>query len=107
MGTACYRKGILWDFEARQICLIHQKHAIKQREKMVLSQPSNWFVTKYREKFVLVINAVTQKHIEGEIYFFDSRECRTSNLKREWGYSRNFSLNRRIRRTGSGRSVWV
>jgi len=75
--------------------------------KMVLSHPSNWFVKKYREKFVLVINAVTQKHIEGEIYFFDSTECRTSNLKREWEFSRNFSPNRRIRRTGSGRSVWV
>ena len=74
--------------------------------KMVLSHPRNSFVKKYREKCVLVINAVTQKHIEGEIYFFNSGECRTSNLKTEWGFSRNFSPNRRIRRTGSRKSVW-
>jgi len=46
MDTACYRKGILWDFEAREISLSDQKHAIKQWEKVVLSQQSNWFVIK-------------------------------------------------------------
>jgi len=31
---------------------------------------------------------------------------RASNLKRKGGFSRNFSRNRRFRRTGSRRTVW-
>ena len=56
----------------------------------------------------IVIDAITQKHIyiESEIYFFDSREFRDSNLKREAVFSRNFSRNRRFLRTGSRRSLW-
>jgi hypothetical protein len=86
MGTACYRKGILWDFEAREISLSDQKHAIKQRKKWSFSHASNSFVIKYREKCVVVINAVTQKHIKGEFYFFYSRECITRNLKQKWDF---------------------